>query len=59
MEKATEDKDRIATLGIGLNPKAKYGFMMDNIVEGAVTIAIGDNESLGGKNKSPTGWPQP
>jgi leucyl aminopeptidase (aminopeptidase T) len=55
MEKATGDKDRIAALGIGLNPNAKYGFMMDNIVEGAITIAVGDNESLGGRNKSAYG----
>jgi leucyl aminopeptidase (aminopeptidase T) len=53
MEKATGDKDRISTIGIGLNPKARYGFLMNNIVEGSVAVGIGDNEALGGKNRSP------
>ncbi|WXG46638.1 MAG: aminopeptidase [Candidatus Atabeyarchaeum deiterrae] len=55
MQSATGDKDIIAFLGIGLNRKAKQGFMMNNIVEGAVTIGVGDNEALGGQNKSPYG----
>ncbi|WXG43921.1 MAG: aminopeptidase [Promethearchaeati archaeon SRVP18_Atabeyarchaeia-1] len=55
IDKASGDKDRIATLGIGINPKAAYGFMMNNIVEGAITIGIGDNEAIGGKNKSSYG----
>lgn len=53
--KASGDKDRIALLGIGLNPKAEYGYMMNNIVEGAVAIGVGDNEAIGGKNKSSYG----
>jgi leucyl aminopeptidase (aminopeptidase T) len=55
MEMATGDKDRISAIGIGLNPKARYGFLMNNIVEGSVAVAIGDNEALGGKNSSPFG----
>jgi leucyl aminopeptidase (aminopeptidase T) len=55
IEKATGDNNRIAFLGIGLNPKAEYGYLMDNIVEGAISIGIGDNEALGGKNKSSSG----
>jgi leucyl aminopeptidase (aminopeptidase T) len=55
MEIATGDKDRLATLEIGLNSKAKYGFMMNRIVDGAVTLGIGDNESLGGNNKTAFG----
>ena len=55
MEKSTGDKDRISTIGIGLNPNARYGFLMNNIVEGSVAVGIGDNESLGGKNISSYG----
>jgi leucyl aminopeptidase (aminopeptidase T) len=49
---ASGDKDRISFIQIGLNPKAKYGYLMDQIVEGAVQIGIGDNEYIGGKNTS-------
>lgn len=55
LEKATGDKDRIATLGIGINPRAEYDFMMNNIVEGAITIGIGGNDEIGGKNESSYG----
>jgi leucyl aminopeptidase (aminopeptidase T) len=54
-EKASGDRDRIGFLQIGLNPKAQYGYLMDNIVEGAVQIGIGDNEYIGGKNSSSFG----
>ena len=54
-EKASGDKDRIGFLQIGLNPKAEYGYLMDNIVEGAVQIGVGDNEYIGGKNSSSFG----
>ena len=50
--RASGDKDRISFFQIGLNPKAEYGYLMDNIVEGAVQIGIGDNEYIGGKNAS-------
>ena len=52
---ASGDKDRISFIQIGLNPKAKYGYLMDHIVEGAVQIGIGDNEYIGGKNTSTFG----
>jgi leucyl aminopeptidase (aminopeptidase T) len=52
---ASGDKDRISFIQIGLNPKAQYGYLMDNIVEGAVQIGIGDNEYIGGKNTSTFG----
>jgi hypothetical protein len=55
LDKATGDKDRIATLGIGINPRAEYGYMMNNIVEGAITLGIGDSEAIGGKNESSYG----
>ena len=54
---ASGDKDRIGWLQIGLNPRAEYGYLMDNIVEGAVQIGMGDNEYVGGKNKSSFGMP--
>jgi leucyl aminopeptidase (aminopeptidase T) len=54
-DKASGDKDRISFLQIGLNPKAQYGLLMDNIVEGAVQIGVGDNEYIGGKNSSSFG----
>jgi len=50
-EASSGDKDRIATVSVGLNPKAKPGFLINNIVEGAIGIGIGGNEDLGGKNK--------
>ena len=52
---ASGDKDRISFVQIGLNPKAEYGYLMDHVVEGAVQIGIGDNEYIGGKNKSTFG----
>ncbi len=45
------DKDRIGGLSIGLNPRAKFGFLSNGLVRGAVTIAIGGNEAEGGTNK--------
>ena len=50
-EKAAGDKDRISLLTIGLNPKAKPGYLQNEIVEGAVGIGIGGNEDLGGNSK--------
>jgi len=49
---ATGDKDRVAGLSVGLNPKAELGFLQNAIVRGAVTIGVGANEDLGGVNKS-------
>ena len=51
-EKAHGDKDRIGSLTLGINPKAKFGFLNNPIVQGAVTIGIGDNRFLGGTNNS-------
>jgi leucyl aminopeptidase (aminopeptidase T) len=51
-EKATGDKDRIGWLEIGLNPKASVGFTYNNIVLGTVTVGIGLNKELGGRNDS-------
>lgn len=52
-ERATGTRDRIGFLGIGLNPKAKFGFLQNSIVRGAVRIGIGANDGVGGSNKSP------
>ncbi len=51
-EKATGEKDKVALVGVGLNPKARIGFLQDSIVEGAVTVAIGGNDDVGGNNKT-------
>ncbi|MGP8070103.1 MAG: aminopeptidase [Candidatus Bathyarchaeia archaeon] len=51
-DKATGEKDKIAAIGVGLNPKAKIGFMQDGITAGAVTVAIGGNDDIGGANKT-------
>jgi leucyl aminopeptidase (aminopeptidase T) len=45
------DKDRIALFGIGFNPKTEPGYTSNNIVSGAVSIGIGGNLDIGGKNK--------
>jgi leucyl aminopeptidase (aminopeptidase T) len=46
------DKDRMALFTIGFNPKAQLGFLTNNIVAGTVTLGIGGNEQVGGRNKS-------
>ncbi len=56
---ATGDKDRIAFFSIGLNPNAKHmGIQGDELVQGAVTIGIGSNKDLGGKNDTSIGYAQ-
>jgi len=55
-EKAHGDKDKIGSLTLGINPKARFGFLNNSIVQGAVTIGIGDNRFLGGKNNSDYGF---
>jgi leucyl aminopeptidase (aminopeptidase T) len=50
-EAASGDKDRISMLTIGLNPKAKFGYTINEVVEGAIGVGIGGNEDLGGKNR--------
>ena len=48
---AKGDKDRIATFALGFNPKAEPGYTSNNIVSGAVSIGIGGNEDIGGRNR--------
>ncbi len=51
-EKATGEKNRVAAIGVGVNPMARTGFLQDGIVAGAVTISIGGNDDIGGKSKT-------
>ena len=51
-EKSGGDRDRLGFLGIGVNPKARTGFLTNNFVRGVVTIGIGGNEDQGGTNKA-------
>lgn len=51
-EKASGEKNKIATIGVGVNPKARIGFLQDGIVAGNVTVAIGGNDDIGGANKT-------
>jgi len=51
-KKGTGDKDKIGWLTIGLNPKAKLGFIDNPIVLGTATVGIGFNKELGGANES-------
>jgi leucyl aminopeptidase (aminopeptidase T) len=51
-EESSGDKHKIATLSIGLNPKAKPGFLVNRIVRGSIGISIGGNARIGGANKS-------
>jgi len=46
------DKDRLGYFSIGLNPKAKYGFIHNHIVAGAASFVLGDNHLDGGSNRS-------
>ncbi|MFQ5908670.1 MAG: hypothetical protein ACE5JE_07595, partial [Thermoplasmata archaeon] len=55
---ATGDKDRIGWLSIGLNPRGTPLDLnlTDGFLAGSVSIGIGDNDYLGGANKSPFEW---
>jgi spermidine/putrescine-binding protein len=51
-EKASGEKNRIAVLGVGVNPKARSGYLQDSLASGVVTIGIGGNDDIGGANKT-------
>jgi len=52
-EEAKGPKNLLGYLDIGLNPKARSGFLQDAIVAGNVYIAVGSNDEVpGGKNKT-------
>ena len=52
---ATGAKDMFGSFGLGLNKRAKPGFLHNSIVAGAVTLGIGDNRGLDGANKATFG----
>lgn len=51
-EKAEGEKNKVATLGVGLNPKVRTGFLQDSIANGAITLGIGGNDDIGGASKT-------
>jgi len=51
-EAAKGDKDRMGSLILGINPRARFGFNIDSLVRGAVSIGIGENRQLGGENNT-------
>jgi len=50
-ESGTGDKDRIGYFGLGFNPKAATGYTVNNVAYGAVSVGIGGNEFIRGKNR--------
>jgi len=55
-ETATGAKDMFAWIALGINRRAKPGFLHSGIGWGAVTVGIGDNRDYGGRNESSYGW---
>jgi aminopeptidase len=53
---ATGAKDMFGVLSLGLNRRAKPGFLHASVAAGAVTIGVGDNRSYDGKNASTWGF---
>ena len=51
-EKATGERNRIAVIGVGVNPKVRTGFLQDSLASGVVTLGIGGNDDIGGANKT-------
>jgi len=49
-EKAQGERNRIAVIGVGVNPKARIGFLQDSLASGVVTVGIGGNDDIGGSN---------
>lgn len=52
----TGAKDMFGSFALGLNKKARSGFLHNSIVAGTVTVGIGDNRTLDGANKSSYGF---
>ncbi len=55
-EEARGAKDLLGAFGFGLNPKAKPGFLENQIASGTVFVGIGENRDLGGTNDSSYGF---
>jgi leucyl aminopeptidase (aminopeptidase T) len=53
---ATGAKDMFGSFALGLNPRVKPGFLQNVVAAGTVTVGIGDNRALGGKNESSYGF---
>ena len=51
-EKISGEKDRIGRFIIGLNPEIKPQTLFDLVALGAVSIAVGHNKDIGGKNEA-------
>jgi leucyl aminopeptidase (aminopeptidase T) len=51
-DKASGDRDAIALFEIGVNPRAKVGYTVNNISSGVITVGIGSNGFVGGPNRS-------
>jgi leucyl aminopeptidase (aminopeptidase T) len=51
---ATGAKDRLGSLTFGINPRITetFGHSTDDLIQGVVTLGLGDNTHLDGKNKS-------
>jgi aminopeptidase len=50
--RAQGDRDRLGSVTLGLNPRAKLGYIVNSITRGAITLAIGSNKALGGSNST-------
>jgi len=55
-ETATGVKDMFGSFALGFNPKAKAGFIQNAVAAGTVTVGIGENRALGGKNEASYGF---
>jgi leucyl aminopeptidase (aminopeptidase T) len=55
-DEATGEKDMFGSFGIGLNRKARPGFLSNFIVAGTVSVGVGDNREYGGRNRSTWGF---
>ncbi|MGA8856062.1 MAG: aminopeptidase [Candidatus Bathyarchaeia archaeon] len=51
-DKASGERDRIAAIGVGVNPQVRTGFLQDSLASGVVTVGIGGNDDIGGANKT-------
>jgi leucyl aminopeptidase (aminopeptidase T) len=51
-EMARDNKDRIGSLILGINPGARFGYGVDSLNKGAVSISVGGNRDLEGRNNT-------
>ena len=51
-EMARDNKDRIGSLTLGISPGARFGYSVDSLAKGAVSISVGGNRDLGGRNNT-------